>query len=179
MTLPPIYDESSFQVEVVKRLLGCKAHVQVLDEAPRSLGVPDLSVAHTGHEYWLELKYEEFRSGGSIFKLKYMRRAQVDWLCNRYAATNGRSWCGFLIFYKLGVMLPYREYVCYIPIADYMNFVMGDKCLVDPVIIHQYSMPWLSDLPGENLLQFIRETMHNPEAPASTPVSTSRVHRIS
>jgi len=154
-----IFNELSFQGEVIKRLFGTGAHVQVLDEAPRTLGVPDLSVAHEGHEYWLELKYTEFKSGGETFKLKYLRRQQVEWLRIRHDATNGNSWCGFLVFYKLGVVHPLQNFMAYIPITDYINFARDKFLLVSPVILTQYSTPWLDSITGEDILRHARETM--------------------
>jgi hypothetical protein len=155
-----IRDEADFQAYVVNSIwqIGRSAHVQILDEGTRWPGVPDLTVAY-GVEYWLELKYDKFKSGLELFKPKQLKRQQVEWLDRRHEATRGRAYCGILGFIHLGQVKPLKPFMYYIPVHHYLAYFYEKEVSLDPTVLHQYSTSWpAGGISGRDILRFIRET---------------------
>jgi hypothetical protein len=93
--------EDEFRGWVINLLNQQGGHTQ-RHEDRNSVGIPDLSVAWGGLDYWLELKYGEFLldtdRGYDKFEYKEVTRQQLEWLRLREAA--GDSVCGILGYFR-------------------------------------------------------------------------------
>lgn len=98
-----IQGEDQFQRWVMARLgvLGLEHECHAQDFSSFQYDVPDLNFTFEGREYWLELKYGEFKmlhSGYDEFSWKTMQRGQLDWLERR---GNAGAYCVGILGYAV------------------------------------------------------------------------------
>lgn len=116
-----ISSEDEFQ-SVLVDILEVRAHVQRHNYSAEP-GVPDLSFAYTGDDYWLELKYGVFKLGREKydrFHFGQTTRGQLEWLKER--AEHGSAECGILAFWKTGD----SGWLSYIPPERYLSEIWND-----------------------------------------------------
>jgi hypothetical protein len=91
------------------------------------VGIPDLSAAHDGKDYWLELKYGEFGMAEGpegrdydTFEFSEVTRQQLEWLRIRELAGGAR--CGILGYFRVRPSY-LTHYVFFMPPQRYLDKV--------------------------------------------------------
>ena len=146
-----VTSEDQFQ-DAVMDMLGTWGHVQ--DHRMSALpNVPDLSVASYGNDYWLELKYGQFKLGHdkySPFKYRETTAGQLDWLTNR--SRNGRSICGILGYAACGDV----DFITFHTAPSYKKAVERGAT-IGAILLMPVSQSSRSIVKGIDLLGFTRD----------------------
>lgn len=126
-----LHSETEFQGWVQGKLTRV-GHVQ--DHRMSAIpGVPDLSAAVALKDYWLELKYGEFRLGHDKYDRFHFPSPQIarqlDWLVNRQM--NSRAICGILAYFTTGLI----DYVFFMPADQYRTQLHWQERCVGSVIL--------------------------------------------
>lgn len=146
-----VTSEDQFQ-DAVMDMLGTWGHVQ--DHRMSALpNVPDLSLASYGNDYWLELKYGQFKLGHdkySPFKYRETTAGQLNWLTNR--SRNGRSICGILGYAACGDV----DFITFHTAPSYKKAVERGAT-IGAILLMPVSQSSRSIVKGIDLLGFIRD----------------------
>lgn len=124
--------------------------------------VPDVSCAAHGVDYWLELKYGEFK----LLHTKYDRlefettRGQLSFLEQR--AKHGRAICGVLAYIVVSgdLLIPFTDrqvYLFFMTAKTYLRKVWKTDYDVGAAILSQHTRALADVLTGRDLLRFIHE----------------------
>lgn len=162
-----INNEDDFQAWVMEKF-NIAGHV--FDHRHSALpDVPDLSAAADGKDYWLELKYGEFKMLHSGYdKLRFKTtRGQLNFLIRR--SLHGSALCGIMAYFKVSGDYPVDggpEYLFYMNPIEYLarvfpnQKVLRDGICVGTAMLSRCVRPAHSVRTARDLLDFIEEARH-------------------
>lgn len=166
--MKPHDGEDKFQGWVQERIIGAGGHYED-HRYSHGVGVPDLSCGFGGRDYWLELKYGEFK----LLHRKYddfhfvtMQRRQLDWLQKRSAT--GRATCGVLGYFlttgdhKLPKGTPGIGYYFFATVGDYLQNIWQKRLSTGAVILSGRCAAAHSIKTGPDLFRFIDDRAPGP-----------------
>lgn len=154
----PIKGEDKFQEWVQARIIGCGGHFQDHRFSAQN-DVPDLSAAYKRHDYWLELKYGEFKLLHSRYDEFYFHthtRGQLAWLQNR--KRNGRAVCGVLGYFTVtGDGGTSQAYLFFMDVDEYLSKVWTkvNRMNAGAAVLGPWSAAAHSIKTGDDLFAFI------------------------
>lgn len=153
-----IQSEKDFRNWVIAMFTVKGGHIQGHEDR-HSTGIPDISAAYDGVDYWLELKYDEFTlttEHYQRFEYRELTRQQLEWLIRRAEA--GDAACGILGCFALRSSLVTNRYVFYMEADAYLGKLWrgNAQMSVGAVMLSPYSMDikYLTSLP--KLVEFIQ-----------------------
>lgn len=163
--MTPIQGEDHFQDWVQNRITASGGHFEDHRFSAQP-SVPDLSCGFSGMDYWLELKYGEFK----LLHNKYddlvfstMQRRQLDWLEKRQRT--GRATCGVLGYFV--TRGDYRvdnplAYVFFMQVHHFLEYVWQKKWSVGAAILSPCCAPAHCVATGRALFDFIDAAARRP-----------------
>lgn len=128
MTLRTFQMEKDFQAWTIGTLAAQNWHVHPMHEDVHHPGLPDLSAANLGMEFWLELKCgSRMFSVHDHLKLRHPLTSQQRFWLERRASTNADATrCGVLVSFCIGVIGAEDEsedYVAWVPVGAWKRRV--------------------------------------------------------
>lgn len=168
MKIDDIRNEGNFQAWVLNRFRAITYRSHFTDLSAVGGGVPDFNATVAGEEYWLELKYGEFRvlhSRYDDFKWATLKLAQVDWLRRRQKA--GARHCFILGF---AWVIGDHSRAPYLIAHDPRDYANRENQNFGGVLLSDAAAPAHSVKTGPDLLDFLWQARSG--APRQRPVAT-------